>query len=85
MGENDPQRKAGWVRDPKAASDHDQLAAVSQSDRWSERPSIKQKCSDKDDTCAEELGWERTKLSPCNHFVRNGRQEGKTEEEISKF
>ena len=51
MGKDDPQRKAGWVCDPEAMSDHNQLPAVGQSDRWRECPTIKQKCSDKD--CAD--------------------------------
>ena len=85
MGKNNPQRKAGWVRDPKAMSDHNQLPAVGQSDRWSERPTIKQQCSDKDCAGAEQFGSKRTNLSPRNHFVRNRSQQGKTEEEISKF
>ena len=71
--------------DAKAISNHDQLAAIGQSNRWSERPDIKQKCSQKNCAGAEQLGSKRRNLLPRNHFVRNRRQEGKTEEEISKF
>jgi hypothetical protein len=46
---------------------------------------IKQKCSDKDCAGAEQLGWKGTNLPSRNHFVRNRRQEGKTEKEIAKF
>ena len=70
MGKDDPQRKAGWVRDPKAMSDYNQLPAVGQSDRWSERPTIKQKCSDKDSAGAEQLGSKRTNLPGINLLVR---------------
>ena len=69
MGKNDPQRKAGWVRDPKAMSDDDQLPAVGQSNRWSERPTIKQECRDKDCTRAKQLGWKRTNLPEINLLI----------------
>ena len=84
MGKNDPERKAGWVCDPKALSDHDQLPAVDQSDRWSERPTIKQKRSDKNDAGAEQLGRKGNNLPARNHLVRNRRQESKTENRVAR-
>ena len=70
MGKHDPQRKAGWMRDPKAVSDHNQFPAVDQSDRWSERPTIKQERGDKHCAGAEQLGSKRTNLPEINLLVR---------------
>src|SRR5438105_4885445 len=84
MGKNNPQRKAGWVCDPKAVSDHNQFPAIDQSDRWSERPTIKQERSDKHCAGAEQFGSKRTDLAPRNHFVRNRRRECKTENRAAR-
>ena len=85
MGKNGPQRKAGWMCDSEATSHYDQLSAVNQSDRWSERPTIKQEGGDKDYAGTEQRGRKKTNLSARNHFVRNRRRKVKTEEGISKF
>ena len=86
MSKNNPERKARRVCDAKAISNHDQLAAIGQSNRWSERPDIKQKCSQKNCAGAEQLGSKRRNLLPRNHFVRNRQRERKTENhEAPKF
>ena len=56
MGEHDPERKAGWMRDPEALRGQNQFAAVGQSNRRSERPVKKNEHNKKYAASAEELG-----------------------------